>query len=345
MPAVDHYLTWLSAMHAEAARLHQREIEPEHMLLGLLAQGGTAAAVLAAHGVTLARARAAVDDMTHADLARVGISLPDALRPEPISAEELTAKAGGEIPLSDTAAEFIDNKGTSLITSAQALQALISSSAVSLQSPVVRLLAHCGVDVEYLRTELSEIAADEEPARGRYRMTDEYRGYGLDRDLSQERFISASAAQLAALLRERDRLTWWALPRQQLVDVLPDGAVQRVEGRRRTAFLRWRLETAVDRRITWSCTVVSGRRDGEVAFVKDLHLIEAPGGTRVRLVLAHRTWGGWGRCSTRSSGAGLVWGWRTRSPVSHGLQRRTPEPSREPGMDLGACRVPEYGTR
>ena len=221
----------------------------------------------------------------------MGISLPDALRPEPISAEELTAEAGGEIPLSDTAAEFIDNKGTSFNSSAQALQALISSSTVSLQSPVVRLLAHCGVDVDCLRTELSEVAADKEPARGRYRMTDEYRGYGLDRELSQERFISASVAQLAALLRDPDRLTWWALPRQQLVEVLSDGAVQRVEGRRRTVFLRWRLETAVDTRVTWSCTVVSGRRDGEVAFVKDLHLIEAPGGTRVRLVLAHRTWG------------------------------------------------------
>ena len=291
MPAVDHYLTWLEAMHAEAARLHHREIEPEHMLLGLLAQGGTAAAVLAAQGVTLTRARAAIKEMADTELARVGISLPDALRPAPLSAEELTANAGGEIPLSDAAAEFIDNKGTSFNSSAQALQALISSSTVSLQSPVVRLLAHCGVDVGYLRTELSEIAADEESARGRYRMTDEYRGYGLDRVLSQERFISAPVAQLAALLRDPDLLTWWALPRQQLVEVLSDGAVQRAEGRRRTAFLRWRLETVVDTRVTWSCTVVSGRRDGEVASVRDLHLIEAPGGTRVRVVLAHRTWG------------------------------------------------------
>lgn len=291
MPAVDHYLTWLSAMHAEAARLHHREIEPEHMLLGLLAQGGTAAAVLAAQGVTLTRARAAIEEMADTDLARVGISLSDALRPAPIAAEELTAKAGGEIPLSGAAAEFIDNKGTSLSTSAQALQALISSSAVSLQSPVVRLLTHCGVDVDHLRTELTEIAADKESARGRYRMTDEYRGYGLDRELSQERFISAPVAHLAALLRDPDRLTWWALPRQQLVEVLSDGAVQRVEGRRRTGFLRWRLETSMDTRVTWSCTVVAGRRDGEVALVKDLHLIEAPGGTRVRLVLAHRTWG------------------------------------------------------
>ena len=62
MPAVDHYLTWLEAMHAEAARLRHREVEPEHMLLGLLAQGGTAAAVLAAQGVTLARARAAIKE-------------------------------------------------------------------------------------------------------------------------------------------------------------------------------------------------------------------------------------------------------------------------------------------
>ena len=291
MPAVDHYLTWLSAMHAEAARLHHREIEPEHMLLGLLAQGGTAAAVLATQGVTLTRARAAIDEMADTDLARVGISLSDALRPSPIAAEELTTKEGGEIPLSDAAAEFINNKGASFNTSAQALQALISSSAASLQSPAVRLLAHCGVDIDYLRTELSEIAVDRESALGRYRMTDEYRRYGLDRELSQERFISTPVARLTALLSDPDRLTWWALPRQQLTEVLSDGAVQRVEGRRRTGFLRWRLETSVDIRVTWSCTVVSGRRDGEVAFVKDLHLIEAPGGTRVRLVLAHRTWG------------------------------------------------------
>ena len=291
MPAVDHYLTWLSAMHAEAARLHHREIEPEHMLLGLLAQGGTAAAVLATQGVTLTRARAAIDEMADTDLARVGISLSDALRPSPIAAEELTTKEGGEIPLSDAAAEFINNKGASFNTSAQALQALISSSAASLQSPAVRLLAHCGVDIDYLLTELSEIAVDRESALGRYRMTDEYRRYGLDRELSQERFISAPVAHLTALLSDPDRLTWWALPRQQLTEVLSDGAVQRVEGRRRTGFLRWRLETSVDTRVTWSCTVVSGRRDGEVAFVKGLHLIEAPGGTRVRLVLAHRTWG------------------------------------------------------
>ena len=295
MPAVDHYLTWLSAMHAEAARLHHREIEPEHMLLGLLAQGGTAAAVLATQGVTLTRARAAIDEMADTDLARVGISLSDALRPSPIAAEELTTKEGGEIPLSDAAAEFINNKGASFNTSAQALQALISSSAASLQSPAVRLLAHCGVDIDYLRTELSEIAVDRESALGRYRMTDEYRRYGLDRELSQERFISTPVARLTALLSDPDRLTWWALPRQQLTEVLSDGAVQRVEGRRRTGFLRWRLETSVDIRVTWSCTVVSGRRDGEVAFVKDLHLIEAPGGTRVRLVLAHRTWGPLGK--------------------------------------------------
>ena len=118
MPAVNHYLTWLEAMRTEAARLRHREVEPEHMLLGLLAQGGTAAAVLAAQGVTLARARAAVDEMTDTDLARVGISLFDTLRPVPIATEELAVRAGEEIPLSDAAAQLIDSKGTSLSTSA-----------------------------------------------------------------------------------------------------------------------------------------------------------------------------------------------------------------------------------
>lgn len=291
MPTVNHYLTWLGAMYSEAARLRHREIEPEHMLLGLLAQGGTAAAVLAAQGVTLARARSAVDKMADADLARVGISVSGSLRPAPVAVDDLNRYVGSDIPLSQAAADLMSTRGTSFTTSGQALQALISSPAASPQSPVVRLLAHCGVDVERLRAELSETAVARKPASGRYRVTDEYSSYGLDRILSQERFVSAPVAHLAALLSDPDRLTWWALPREQLAEALSDGAVQRVEGRRRTGFMRWRLETATPSRITWSCTAVSGRHDGEAVFVKDLHLTEAPGGTRVRLALAHRTWG------------------------------------------------------
>ena len=291
MPTVNHYLTWLGAMYSEAARLRHREIEPEHMLLGLLAQGGTAAAVLAAQGVTLARARSAVDKMADADLARVGISVSASLRPAPVAVDDLDQYVGSDIPLSQAAADLMSTRGTSFATSGQALQALISSSTASPQSRVVRLLVHCGVDVGRLRTELSETVIAKTPASRRYRVADEYSSHGLDRVISQERFVSGPMAHVAALLSDPDRLTWWALPREQLAEALSDGAVQRVEGRGRIGFMRWRLEAATPARITWSCTAVSGRHDGETVFVKDLHLTEAPGGTRVRLVLAHRTWG------------------------------------------------------
>ena len=39
MTAVAHYLTWLEAMHAEAARLRHQEVEPEHGLASLLLDG------------------------------------------------------------------------------------------------------------------------------------------------------------------------------------------------------------------------------------------------------------------------------------------------------------------
>ena len=81
MAPMDHYLTWVNAAWSEAARLRHRQIEPEHLLLGLIAQGGRAAAILGAHGVTLARARTAVDALADADLARVGIRLPEGMRP------------------------------------------------------------------------------------------------------------------------------------------------------------------------------------------------------------------------------------------------------------------------
>lgn len=37
MAPMDHYLTWVNAAWSEAARLRHRQIEPEHLLLGLIA--------------------------------------------------------------------------------------------------------------------------------------------------------------------------------------------------------------------------------------------------------------------------------------------------------------------
>ena len=155
-----------------------------------------------------------------------------------------------------------------------------------------------------MRTQAEAARARPEPAPGRYRLTDEYASYGLDRELSQERFVSVPAADLAALLSDPAGLTRWAVPREELVELRADGAVQRAAGRCRTGRMRWRLEEAAPGRIVWSCTAASGPRDGEVCLVRDLALTRAPGGTRVRLTLAHRTWGRFGPVVYRAS-----WRW------------------------------------
>ncbi|WKR21616.1 SRPBCC family protein [Actinomyces israelii] len=303
MPHINHYLTWVNATSSEAVRLRHRQIEPEHLLLGLIAQGGRAAAILGAHGVTLARARAAVDELADADLARVGIRLPEGLRPEPLAAGDLIAGPGaGEIPVSRAATEALDTAGRGPAGD-PGIRVLLALTART-QSPAARLLTHCDVDVTAVRTQAEAARARPEPAPGRYRLTDEYASYGLDRELSQERFVSVPAADLAALLSDPAGLTRWAVPREELVELRADGAVQQAAGRCRTGRMRWRLEEAAPGRIVWSCTAASGPRDGEVCLVRDLALTRAPGGTRVRLTLAHRTWGRFGPVVYRAS-----WRW------------------------------------
>lgn len=240
MAPMDHYLTWVNAAWSEAARLRHRQIEPEHLLLGLIFQGGRAAAILGAHGVTLARARTAVDALADADLARVGIRLPEGLRPEPLSASDLIAGPGtGEIPMSQAATELVDTVGRG--AGDPGLRVLLALTARP-QTPIARLVDYCGADVAVLYadaaraeaelSELSELSESSEATAHRYRLTDEYASYGLDRVLSQERFVSAPAADLAALLSDPAGLTQWAVPREELVELCADGVVQRVDGRR-----------------------------------------------------------------------------------------------------------------
>ena len=112
--------------------------------------------------------------------------------------------------------------------------------------------------------------------------------------LSQERFVSVPVTDLAALLSDPAGLTQWAVPREELVELCADGVVQRVDGRRQRGRVRWRLEETSPSRIVWSCTAASGPHDGEILLVRDLQLAEAPGGARLRLILAHRTWGRFG---------------------------------------------------
>ena len=77
----SHLMSWISSSVAEAARLHHREVGADHLLLGLIAQGGRAAQGLGCHGVSLATARQALAEVSRGDLA--GISIDPATVPCP----------------------------------------------------------------------------------------------------------------------------------------------------------------------------------------------------------------------------------------------------------------------
>lgn len=310
---MSHYSTWMSASMAEAARLRHREIEPEHLLLGLIAQGGIAARLLGSHGVTLARARAAVDELADADLATVGIHLPDGLRPAPLSPADLhTGTDHGRLRLSSGSEALVERGSGPTTTSLEALRALTSGN-----GPASRLLQHLEVDLTDLRLELetagAQGAAPADPHGGRPRTTQDYAAYGLDRVLCAERFVSAPPSELAALLGDPESLRLWAVSGQDVVEQRDDGIVERQTSRRGTVLMRWRLEDRQEGRVVWSCTMASGRYDGTTGFVRDIRLVAAPGGTLVHLSLAHRTFGRLGPVAYR-----LSWRW-TRLGLEHAL--------------------------
>lgn len=81
-------LLWANASWREAARVGVREVDTEHLYLGLLALGGAAARLLGSHGVTLASARERVRDAQAADLRSLGID-PDPLLLPPRQLREI----------------------------------------------------------------------------------------------------------------------------------------------------------------------------------------------------------------------------------------------------------------
>ena len=68
---------WTTAAYREALRTRAPELDLDHLYLGLLAFGGSAARVLGHHGITLRSARQRVADAAASDLARLGIDASD----------------------------------------------------------------------------------------------------------------------------------------------------------------------------------------------------------------------------------------------------------------------------
>ncbi|MBW3069149.1 hypothetical protein GZ998_06450 [Actinomyces sp. 594] len=288
-PRPTHLWSWISCARHEAGRLQHPEIDIDHLLLGLLAQGGEAAALLGAHGVTLANARRAMHEVAAADLAALGIdaaAIPASLQSPGQEAQRLADS--GDIPLSGQAQQFAHDRRNDFSTSLSALKSLLGLDG----GAPMRILAHLDVNTERLRADLD---THEEVTCGTPGVAK------VDHDLLPEtpsaalrlsRFISAPPEQVHAVLADPGMLTGWAVLPAEVCERYPDGIVSqhRSRNRRRQLNLRWRhLELGTDT-MCWVKTILTGPYDGQTHSYDGFVLRPAPGGCELTFTRAYRVW-------------------------------------------------------
>ncbi|MFC7328524.1 Clp protease N-terminal domain-containing protein [Marinactinospora rubrisoli] len=144
----------LGAASREAGRTGHPEVGFEHLLLGVLVNGGPGARLLMAAGVSLTEARSAIDEILREDLALLGIDAP---LPAPSSATG--AESSAWLPLTPRLRELTDDCPQSGGDRAL-LAALIDDEG----GRVRRLLDRLGVDTDRVRRDLDEPAAIPEAA-------------------------------------------------------------------------------------------------------------------------------------------------------------------------------------
>lgn len=304
-----HLWSWISYARHEAGRLQHPEIDIDHLLLGLLAQGGEAAALLGTHGVTLANARRAMYEVSAADLATLGIdatAIPASLQSPGQEAQRLANL--GDIPLSGQAQQFAADRRNDSSTSLSALRSLLETEG----GTPMRILAHLDVDTERLHADLATHDGGHLRSPG---VTKVDRGLLPETPsgaLCLRRFISAPPVLVHAVLADPGMLTGWAALPTEVREQRLDGIVSmhRSRNRSRHLDLRWRhLELGTDV-VCWVKTILTGPYDGQTHSYDSFVLRPAPGGCELTFTRAYRVWRLSGRLlhpvTRRLTGIGMV---------------------------------------
>lgn len=287
---IHHLWTWQNAAWREAARLRHPEIDLDHLYLGLLAQGGTAARLLGSHGITLASAREAVRDSTAAELARLGIDARALVQPPPRSTAQLHHGAVGDIPLSQRARQF-GVTARSVRTDLATLRALLDEPS----GRVRRLLAWDGADPDAVRT------GTQVEASGRAAELVEADPALLPRPhraVRYRQYVSAVTDEVADVVADPDVLTTWAVRPE---DVIGGGGqdVRTRSGRASEELtLRWTVERSSGPGgpvVTWRQTITGGPHDGQPLGYDRFDLRPQGSGTEVVRTRGLRTWRPLGR--------------------------------------------------
>lgn len=299
MTTMLHTLALTNAAWREAVRLRHPEADVDHHLLGLIAAGGPAAALLGQHGVTLTAARVATLAQRRDGLAPLGLDASGVPEPEPLPIADLHQDAGGHAPTSHRVGAVLD----ALPRSWSELDLLVEL-ATERSGTGGAVLDRCGVDVDRLvaqargtqagtgtdlrrRPPIADLAPVA-PATARTAM-------GMTHYVSAPPDVVRAAAATA-----EHALTWLNIGDRGSVG---DDRTLRVDVSRHGRSATHVLTRVADGsagdglRVAWqeSMSVPGSRWDGAVGGYHDLRLREAPGGTLVDYVRGMRTFGRFAR--------------------------------------------------
>lgn len=281
-----HISTWMAGARSEAILSRHTQIEQTDLLLGLLAQGGAVAQLLGAQGVSLARARQGLAELDDADLAQVGIHVPQGLRPPRLEADHAIVAKHADLPWSPGAEAIVFERRGKVRTDLQALQVMLGAE----ESDVVRLLAHLGVDLERVRAHLRQ-TSPQPAAVDRVPVPLAYHQEGIDTALRCQRFVSAPDDLVRRVLSDPTHLGKWLVAGAQVLRSDAGGAWTQHGRGRRSMVLHHRLAGVPGGQVVWRSEIDSGRRRGQLLAARSLELTPAPGGTLVGLTLLTRSFG------------------------------------------------------
>lgn len=294
---------WMTAAWREAQRAGAPETDIDHLYLGLIAIGGSAARLLGRHGISLESARRRVAESQDADLASLGI---DASGVRPPRVPPLQAMISRTLPTTKPAEALLTRalKGSDTY---DLLKTLLEEP-----SGVTRRLVHAdGVTPQDLAPGLREGAED--PFSPETVDADPALLSAPARAQRLTRFLPVPAARAAEALSESDSLSWWAYdPEKSQVSADGERVTHRHGQKTMTLRLHHTRHQVDDTHVvTWLQEALDGPHAGQVLLYDRFEFSPAPGGCVMTRTAGRRSFGILGRLlapvNDRLSGLGMLY--------------------------------------
>lgn len=270
---------WLHSCWREAARSGARQIELDHLYLGVLGIGGDAARLLGRHGITLRSAREQVVERLLSEVGALSLDATTVVAPP----RRLTELGDPNIPWSEPAHELLSSHSKAPDTFALLIGLLKEPS-----GRIRELVNADGVTPNDLVGELK--AGSDEPTSpdrvplGSSDLAPPARAYRI------RRFAPVSPESALGALADPESLSWWAFdPNHPCVEAA--GTVATFRRGRRDLTLSYHLDRSVPSTVSWTAIAQGGSWDGQPLHVDTFTATSAPGGCELERVSSRRAFG------------------------------------------------------